>query len=96
MPLPIAANAPTILVRRAAYEGSGITRATLDARFNLTADEFRVERGLVAIGPLSNEDDVGPFIEELERHGLIYFDDFFELSGNWPEWLSVHAGTEEP
>jgi hypothetical protein len=25
----------------------------------------------------------------LERVGLVYFDDFFDLSGNWPEWLKV-------
>ena len=23
--------------------------------------------------------------------GLTYFDDFFELSGNWPEWLKLFA-----
>jgi hypothetical protein len=25
----------------------------------------------------------------LESLGLVYFDDFFELSGNWPAWLNV-------
>ena len=30
-------------------------------------------------------------IEELEGLGLRYFDDFFELSGNWPEWLKLFA-----
>jgi len=28
---------------------------------------------------------------ELETRGLVYFDDFFELSGNWPSWLSIFA-----
>jgi hypothetical protein len=28
---------------------------------------------------------------ELENRGLAYFDDFFELSGNWPAWLSIYA-----
>jgi hypothetical protein len=23
----------------------------------------------------------------------VYFDDFFELSGNWPTWLRLHAST---
>jgi hypothetical protein len=31
------------------------------------------------------------FIDELENAGLTYFDDFFELSGNWPEWLQIFA-----
>ena len=30
-------------------------------------------------------------IEELEESGLTYFDDFFELSGNWPDWLTLYA-----
>jgi hypothetical protein len=37
------------------------------------------------------EDTLGELIEALEGAGLVYFDDFFELSGNWPEWLSVFA-----
>lgn len=91
MALSITSGAPTILIRREAYERSGLTRATIDERLNLTADEFRVERGLVAIGPIADEDGVGTLLEELEGLGLVYFDDFFELSGNWPEWLQVHA-----
>jgi hypothetical protein len=30
-------------------------------------------------------------IEALEARGLVYFEDFFDLSGNWPEWLGVYA-----
>jgi hypothetical protein len=29
---------------------------------------------------------------DLEQAGLTYFDDFFELSGNWPDWLQLFAG----
>ena len=28
-------------------------------------------------------------IADLEDAGLTYFEDFFELTGNWPDWLSV-------
>jgi hypothetical protein len=37
-------------------------------------------------------------VDELEKSGLAYYDDYFELSGSWPEWLSVlvrGVGTEE-
>ena len=51
MPLPISSGAPTLFVRRAAYEKAGIVRASIDERLGLTADEFRVEGDLVAIGP---------------------------------------------
>lgn len=51
MPLSISEGAPTLLIRRAAYERSGLDRSTLDERLGLTPDEFRVEGSLVAIGP---------------------------------------------
>ena len=89
MPLPIAQNSPTIFVLRSAFERVGLTRAAIDARFNLTAEEFRVEGGVIAIGPLVGEDALTALISELEDLGLAYFEDFFELTGNWPEWLRV-------
>ncbi|HEX2781074.1 MAG TPA: hypothetical protein VHM30_16360 [Gemmatimonadaceae bacterium] len=91
MPLSAAAGAPTLLIRREAFERSGLTRAALDTRLNLTPDEFRVEGGLVAVGPIHEEPSLVALIEELEGLGLTYFDDFFELSGNWPGWLKLFA-----
>ena len=91
MPVRIAAGSPTIVVRREAFERVGLTRLAVDERYNLTDEEFRVEGDLIAIGPLPGETDVAGMIEEMEGLGLEYFEDFFELSGNWPEWLSVSA-----
>lgn len=79
------------MIRRDAYEEAGIIRAALDTRFNLTDEEFRVEGNLVVIGPLASDDLVGPVVDFLEEAGLVYFDDFFELSGNWPEWLHIYV-----
>jgi hypothetical protein len=95
MPLLVATGAPTLFLRRAAYESSGLTRATIDERLGLTPDEFRVEDDLIAIGPIYEHDGdaLTDFIAELESAGLVYFDDFFELSGNWPTWLRLHAST---
>ena len=92
MPLPITSGAPTLCIRRAAYERSGLTRAAIDDRLGLTADEFRVEGDFVAIGPIYGE-GLSDFFEELETAGLRYYDDYIELSGNWPEWLRVYAAT---
>ena len=94
MPLQVAAGSPTLFIRKDAFERAGLTRARLDERLNLTADEFRVERGLVAVGPLPAADDVPALVDELEGVGLVYFDDFFELSGSWPEWLRLYASSE--
>jgi hypothetical protein len=91
MPLAIAADAPTLLIRKSAFERVGLTRRTIDERLNLTADEFRVEGELIAVGPLVGETALPDLVEELETVGLVYFDDFFELSGNWPDWLRLFA-----
>ena len=91
MPITLTSGAPTILVRREAFERVGLTRTAIDDRLNLTADEFRVEGALVAIGPLVGDTAVTALIEELEATGLEYFEDFFEMSGNWPDWLAVYA-----
>ena len=93
MPIPIRAGAPSLFIRREAYERSGLARAALDERLGLTADEFRVEGDLVVIGPVYDAEAFGDVLAELERLGLAYFDDYFELSGNWPEWLGVLAGS---
>lgn len=93
MALPTPTGAPTLFIRREAYEKSGLTRAAIDERLGLTADEFRVEGQLIALGPIhgSDGDALGELIAELEESGLVYFDDFFELSGNWPDWLKLYA-----
>ncbi len=83
------------IVRRA-YESSGIARSTIDARLGLTPDEFRVEGELIVIGPIyggGGGDALADVISERERAGLRYFDDFFELSGNWPPWIRLLASS---
>jgi hypothetical protein len=89
MPITIASTAPTLLIRKSAFERVGLTRAQFDEALNLTADEFRVEGALIAVGPLVGEDTLADLITQLEERGLAYYDDFFELSGNWPEWLRL-------
>ena len=91
MPVTVNAGRPVILIRKASYENAGIVRAELDNRFNLTDEEFRVEGNLIVVGPLPSDDLVAPVVEYLESAGLTYFDDFFELSGNWPDWLHLYV-----
>lgn len=91
MPLSVSPNAPTLFIRREAFERVGLTRAALDERLNLTDEEFRVEGPLVAVGPVVGENALVDVVAELEGLGLVYYDDFFELSGNWPDWLRLFA-----
>jgi hypothetical protein len=91
MPIELTHNTASILIRRSAFERANLARSAIDERYNLTDEEFRVEEELVVIGPLPSDDMISQLIEDLENSGLRYFDDFFDLSGNWPEWLSVYA-----
>ena len=50
-----------------------------------------MEGDLVALGPIYDVDALGALVDELEQVGLVYYDDYFELSGSWPEWLTVLA-----
>ena len=92
MPLPVTHGVPTLFIRRAAYERAGIARATLDERLGLTDAEFQVDGELVALGPIYDVEALGTLVDELEGAGLAYYEDFFELSGSWPEWLEIVVG----
>lgn len=89
MSLSVTQGVPTLFFRREAYERAGLTRAGIDTRLGLTDAEFRVEGDLVALGPIYDVDALGTLVDELESSGLTYYDDFFELSGGWPEWLML-------
>ena len=91
MPLELLHDRAVVLIRQSAFERVGLARSVLDERYNLTDEEFRVEDGLIALGPLPSDDMLPGLIDDLEQNGLVYFDDFFELSGNWPEWLALYA-----
>lgn len=91
MPLSLPAGHPALVIRKDAFERTGITRAAIDERLGLTDDEFRVEGELVCVGPIPEDDAMQDLIADLEEAGLTYFEDFFELTGNWPEWLTVHV-----
>lgn len=91
MPLSVSSGLPTLFIVRDAFERVSLIRSEIDAMFNLTDAEFVVEGNLIAIGPLPSDDMVGPMVEYFEGKGLVYYDDMFELSGNWPNWLRIYA-----
>jgi hypothetical protein len=91
MPLPLPADAPTLLFRKEAFERAELSRAAFDQWLNLTPEEFRVEGTLIAVGPIYDAEALQALISALEDKGLVYFDDFFEMSGNWPEWMTLLA-----
>jgi hypothetical protein len=95
MPLSVPFAVPTILIRKRPFERAGLSRQAIDQRLNLTPDEFRIEGGLIAIGPIHGDEALTTLVEELEGAGLVYFEDFFDLSGSWPEWLNVFVRADD-
>lgn len=95
MPLRISPAYPTLVIRKQAFERVRLTRQNFDQHLGLTDEEFQVERGLIVIGPIVADAQLSEVIADLEAAGLVYFDDFFELSGNWPAWLQLFAGSDE-
>jgi hypothetical protein len=91
MPVSIPVGHSSIFIRKEAFERAQLSRSAIDARLGLTEDEFRVEGQIVCIGPILEEDAFQSFVADLEVAGLKYFDDFFEFSGNWPEWIALFA-----
>lgn len=96
MPLSLNAGAPTVVVRKEVFERAGLTRSAIDTALTLTDQEFRVERDLIAIGPIFSDEGLAMLIRAFEDAGLSYFDDFFEMSGNWPEWLTLYSASRSP
>ena len=91
MPTPLSHTAPTLFIRKSAFERAALTRQQFDEALGLTPDEFQVDGALIVIGPLVGESALTELIDALERAGLVYFEDFFEMSGNWPDWLRLIA-----
>ena len=50
MPLSVSNTAPSLVIRRSAFERADLTRQAFDEALGLTADEFRVEGDLIVIG----------------------------------------------
>lgn len=96
MPLRIPSGAPTLLIRRSAYERAAFVRSAIDALLGATPDEFRVEGDLVAIGPVYAEEAFAELMKQCEARGLEYYEDFFELTGNWPAWVALLASADAP
>ena len=80
-----------LIIRREAYERAGISRQSIDERLNLTVEDFRVDGRLVMIGPIPDDTGIHELLDDLAGTGLAYFDDYFELSGNWPSWIRLYV-----
>jgi hypothetical protein len=79
-----------IVVRRSALDAGGVSREALlramEASRPLDEDET-----LVSFGPHFGEEAAAEFTRRLESLGLVYVDDFFVFSGDFPVWCRFGA-----
>ncbi len=82
-----------LVVRRAALADRGVTYEHLlramevDARLDADAD-------LISFGPHFGGEAGSELARRLERLGLVYADDFFELTGDFPDWCGLSGFLE--
>jgi hypothetical protein len=82
-----------IVVRQSALAARGITKARVLEVFK--ADRPMAEDGeLLAFGPSFGGEACKEFVRSLESRGLVYFDDFFDLTLSHPNWLIFSASCD--
>lgn len=79
-----------IIVRRSSLGERGVDFSTLlkilEAEFPLDIDE-----GLISFGPCFGQEALDQIVVDLSKIGLVYFDDFFEFVGDFPDWCKFKA-----
>jgi len=83
-----------VIVRKAALATKGIAYGTLLHAFEVEAplDE---NDDLVSFGPSFGQEAMDEFISRLQALGLEYFDDFFCVACDFPEWCALRGGLAE-
>lgn len=78
-----------IVVKKVALNVKSLTRSQL---FEIMDAEspFDEDEDLLSFGPHFGEEAAKEFIKRLEKAGLVYYDDFFELSEIVPQWCQLY------
>ena len=79
-----------IIVRRAALSERGVSWTDL-LRILEAAAPLDSNETLASFGPHFGREALDEFLRRLSAAGLVYFDDFAEFSGDWPEWCRFKA-----
>ena len=96
MPLELPSSHPSLIIRRQSFERVGFVRSAIDERLGLTDQEFRVEGSLIVVGPIFDSEALLTLIQDFESAGLVYYEDFFDVGGLWPDWLAVYIREKAP
>lgn len=79
-----------IVIRQSALTALGITRARVLEVFE-TDRPIAEDSELLSFGPSFGGEACNEFVRRLESLGLVYVDDFFDLTLSHPDWLSFSA-----
>ncbi|NVJ46739.1 MAG: hypothetical protein HWE07_06415 [Cytophagia bacterium] len=82
-----------IILRKNRITELGITREKLLEIMEVSAplDESKC---LISFGPHFGGEASDEFVKRLQSLGLVFFDDFFVMSGDFPTWAKFHVDIE--
>ena len=79
-----------IVIRQKALEDRGVSKADLLKLFEVDRP-LGESVELISFGPNFGAEACDEFIRRLQKSGLVYLDDFFDLALDHPEWLKFYA-----
>ncbi len=79
-----------ILVRRAALQQRSVSLDDLLKSMD-SSPPLDINDDLISFGPSFGSEAVHVFISRLEKLGLVYSDDFFDLKMDHPDWCIFQA-----
>lgn len=81
-----------IIILRDALQRENISIDRLSALME-AEEPLGVNDSMISFGPHFGSEASDTFMKRLEEAGLIYFDDFFEFSGSFPDWCQFKVDT---
>lgn len=82
-----------IVVRRRALTERGVGYARLLEAMEID-EPLDASEGLLSFGPHFGGEAASEFTARLQNLGLVYIDDFFVFSGDFPGWCAFAASAE--
>ncbi|ATA53150.1 hypothetical protein CKY39_07950 [Variovorax boronicumulans] len=79
-----------LVIRQSALVARGVTRTQLLEALE-SARPMAEDGELLSFGPCFGQEACDEFVRRLEALGLVYVDDFFDLTLSHPDWLKFSA-----
>jgi len=83
-----------LVIRQSALDAHGVTKTQVLEALE-TSRPFAENGELLSFGPSFGQEACDEFVRRLESLGLVYFDDFFDLTLSHPDWLKFSASYDD-